>query len=151
MPFTLAQLLAYGAFGFPLALVALPVYVMVPQLYAAQLGMSLATVGTLLLAARATDAFIDPPLGRWMDGARSGGYPKFILLSLPLLAIGFAALMLPPALSPNWLVVWFGGSLMLVREKAFSNASSSMRVTPDGITTAPTHDAPNETPLLVIV
>jgi Na+/melibiose symporter-like transporter len=114
MPFTLAQLLAYGAFGFPLALVALPVYVMVPQLYAAQLGMSLATVGTLLLAARAMDAFIDPPLGRWMDGDRSGGYPKFILLSLPLLAIGFAALMLPPALSPNWLVVWFGGSLMLV-------------------------------------
>ena len=114
MQFTRAQLLAYGAFGFPLALVALPVYVMVPQLYAAQLGLSLATVGTLLLAARTMDAFIDPPLGRWMDGARSGGYPKFVLLSLPLLAIGFAALMLPPALSPDWLVVWFGASLVLV-------------------------------------
>ena len=114
MPFTLAQLLAYGAFGFPLALVALPVYVMVPQLYAAQLGMSLTTVGTLLLAARTLDAFIDPPLGRWMDSARYGGYPKFVLLSLPLLAIGFAALMLPPALSPDWLVVWFGASLVLV-------------------------------------
>lgn len=114
MPFTLAQLLAYGAFGFPLALVALPVYVMVPQLYAAQLGMSLTTVGTLLLAARTLDAFIDPPLGRWMDSARYGAYPKFVLLSLPLLAIGFAALMLPPALSPDWLVVWFGASLVLV-------------------------------------
>ena len=64
MSLTRAQLFAYGAFGFPLALVALPIYVMVPQLYAAQLGMSLATVGTLLLAARTFDAFIDPPLGR---------------------------------------------------------------------------------------
>lgn len=114
MSLTRAQLFAYGAFGFPLALVALPIYVMVPQLYAAQLGMSLATVGTLLLAARTFDAFIDPPLGRWMDGARSGGYPNFILLSLPLLAIGFAALMLPPTLAPDTLVLWFSASLILV-------------------------------------
>lgn len=114
MSFTRAQLFAYGAFGFPLALVALPIYVMVPQLYAAQLGMSLATVGTLLLAARTLDALIDPPLGRWMDGARSGGYANFILLSLPFLVIGFAALMLPPTLTPDALVVWFGASLILV-------------------------------------
>jgi Na+/melibiose symporter-like transporter len=114
MSFSRGQLLAYGAFGLPLALVALPIYVMVPQLYAAQLGMSLATVGTLLLAARTLDAFIDPPLGRWMDGARFGGYPGFIMLALPLLALGFAALMLPPALDQNGLVLWFGASLVLV-------------------------------------
>ena len=114
MSFSRGQLLAYGAFGLPLALVALPIYVMVPQLYAAQLGMSLATVGTLLLAARTLDAFIDPPLGRWMDGARFGGYPGFIMLALPLLALGFAALMLPPALDQNGLVLWFGVSLVLV-------------------------------------
>jgi len=112
--FTRTQLFAYGAFGLPLALVALPIYVMVPQLYAAQLGMSLATVGTLLLGARTLDAFIDPPLGRWMDSAKFGGYPGFILLALPLLAIGFGALMLPPPLSSDGLVLWFGASLVLV-------------------------------------
>ncbi|MFM7658583.1 MAG: MFS transporter, partial [Burkholderiaceae bacterium] len=114
MSLSRAQLFAYGAFGLPLALVALPIYVMVPQLYAAQLGMSLATVGTLLLGARTLDALIDPPLGRWMDSTKFGGYPGFVLLALPLLAIGFGALMLPPSLSSDGLVLWFGASLVLV-------------------------------------
>ena len=70
MTLTRAQLISYGLFGLPLALVALPVYVMVPQLYAGSLGMPLAVVGAILLGARVLDAFIDPLLGRWMDGSR---------------------------------------------------------------------------------
>ncbi len=115
MTLTRAQLISYGLFGLPLALVALPVYVMVPQLYAGSLGMPLAVVGAILLGARVLDAFIDPLLGRWMDGSRhSRGYASFVLLSLPLLAIGFMALMLPPALSQAQLAAWFGASLVLV-------------------------------------
>jgi hypothetical protein len=53
-------MLAYGAFGLPLAMAALPVYVHVPRLYAEIGGMSLSLLGALLLAARLLDAGIDP-------------------------------------------------------------------------------------------
>ncbi len=109
------DLLAYGLFGLPLALVALPVYVQVPQLYAAGLGMPLTVVGTILLAARVLDAFIDPVLGGWMDGSRDRrGHVAFVLLSLPLLLAGYLALMHPPALGPAAIGIWFGASLVLV-------------------------------------
>ncbi len=109
------QLMAYGLFGLPLALVALPVYVQVPQLYSAGLGMPLTLVGTILLAARVLDAFIDPLIGRWMDASRSQrGYASFVLLSVPLLLCGYLALMHPPAIGPMATGFWFGASLVLV-------------------------------------
>ncbi len=115
------DLLAYGVFGLPLALVALPVYVLVPQLYAGSLGLSLAAVGTILLAARVLDAFIDPLLGLWIDRhAHRRGHAGFVLLAVPLLAVGYLALLHPPALgtasaSGNLaLSAWFGASLVLV-------------------------------------
>ncbi len=116
-----ADLLAYGVFGLPLALVALPVYVLVPQLYAGSLGLSLAAVGSILLAARVLDAFIDPLLGLWIDRhARERGHAGFVLLAVPLLAIGYLALMHPPSLGTASatgdlaLGAWFGASLVLV-------------------------------------
>jgi hypothetical protein len=107
------DILSYGLFGLPLALVALPVYVLVPPLYAGSLGLSLTTVGLVLLAARLLDAFIDPLLGRWID-RRSRGYSDFIVLSLPLLAVGFLMLLHPPKLAAVALGVWFASSLVLV-------------------------------------
>jgi len=115
MTYSLGQLFAYGLFGLPLALVALPVYVIVPQLYATSLGMPLATVGAVLLAARVLDAFIDPALGRWIDHARQGrGHANFVLLALPLLLVGFIALFHPPTMTSDALIAWFGASLVLV-------------------------------------
>lgn len=115
MSFSRRELLAYGLFGLPLALVALPVYVQVPQLYAAGLGMPLTVVGAILLAARVLDAFIDPVLGGWMDGSRSRrGHVVFVLLSLPLLLAGYLALMHPPAIGPAATGAWFAASLVLV-------------------------------------
>ncbi len=115
------KLLAYGMFGLPLALVALPVYVLVPQLYAGSLGLSLTAVGTILLAARVLDAFMDPLFGLWIDArARERGYAGFVLLALPLLAVGYLALMHPPSMAPGSttaplaLGAWFGASLVLV-------------------------------------
>ena len=115
MTYTSGQLFAYGLFGLPLALVALPVYVMVPQLYAAGLGLPLATVGAVLLLARVLDAFIDPLLGRWIDRAQAArGHAGFVLMSLPLLLAGFIALFHPPAAGEAALSAWFGASLVLV-------------------------------------
>lgn len=109
------SLLAYGLFGLPMALVALPIYLLVPQFYAAGLGLSLATVGGILLATRVLDAFIDPFLGLWIDRTKtSRGYAGVVLLSLPLLVLGFLALFHPPALQSAALLWWFGASLLLV-------------------------------------
>jgi GPH family glycoside/pentoside/hexuronide:cation symporter len=46
--------------GLPLAFVALPLYVVLPNHYASAFGMPLATLGALLLGARLLDAVADP-------------------------------------------------------------------------------------------
>ena len=115
MTFSLRQLFAYGLFGLPLSLLALPVYVVVPQLYAGTLGLSLTAVGSLLLAARLFDAFIDPALGGWMDrAALTRGHAGFVLMSLLPLSAGYLALFHPPLMSTNYLYLWFGLSLLVV-------------------------------------
>lgn len=115
MTFSLRQLFAYGLFGLPLSLLALPVYVQVPQLYAGTLGLSLTAVGSVLLAARLFDAFIDPVLGGWMDRtAQTRGHAGFVLMSLAPLAAGYLALFHPPAMSTDQLYGWFALSLLVV-------------------------------------
>jgi GPH family glycoside/pentoside/hexuronide:cation symporter len=96
-------MLAYGALGFPLAFAALPLYVHVPQLYAENAGLPLALVGLLLLAARFADALADPLLGLWSD--RVGNRRRLILLALPPLGLGLAALLAPPdTAGAGWLL-----------------------------------------------
>lgn len=108
-------LLAYGLFGLPLALVALPIYVYVPQFYAEQFGLSLTMIGAALLVARVFDAFIDPAMGLWIDRSKhQTGYGRFILLASPLLAVGFIALFHPPAQASAYPFAWFLASLMVV-------------------------------------
>jgi Na+/melibiose symporter-like transporter len=98
------QMLAYGALGFPLAFAALPLYVHVPRLYADSVGLPLALVGAVLLLTRFADALVDPLLGQWSD--RLGDRRRLIALALPLLGIGLAALLAPPASGGTpWLVM----------------------------------------------
>ena len=47
-----SQGLAYGLLGLPLAFVALPLYVILPNHYATAFGMPLAALGLVLLGAR---------------------------------------------------------------------------------------------------
>ena len=49
---TTLQGLSYGLLGFPLAFCALPLYVMLPNLYAREFGVPLAALGAVLLGAR---------------------------------------------------------------------------------------------------
>ncbi len=114
---SLRDSLAYGVFGLPLAMAALPVYVHVPKLYADVSGLSLALLGGLLLAARLVDAVIDPLIGFWSDRAQLR--QRLILLALPLLALGMLALMHPPR---EGAALWLLVSLLLTTF-AFSLAS----------------------------
>lgn len=108
--------LAYGLLGLPLAFVALPLYVILPNHYAREFGVPLATLGAVLLGARLFDALIDPLLGRLSDRlfARSA---RAVLglgaIAALLLALGFALLFFPLVSAPSALVVWASLMLML--------------------------------------
>ena len=112
-PLGLPMLLYYGFFGLPLAMVALPIYVYLPQFYAGRAGLPLALIGAALLAARIGAAFIDPLLGWWIERGR-GAYARDIALALPLLLAGFVALFHPPDLDKGATLAWFGATLTLV-------------------------------------
>jgi Na+/melibiose symporter-like transporter len=107
-------LFAYALFGMPLAMVALPVYVLVPKFYADLTGLALGVIGAILLGARLLDAFVDPLLGAWVDaGRRHRSYLRPILIALAPLAVGFALLFAPPAdLSSTAAAIWLAATLI---------------------------------------
>ncbi len=119
------QWLAYGLFGLPLAMAALPVYVHVPRLYA-DAGINLALLGGLLLAIRLLDAGIDPLLGWWAD--RTPRRSRLVVVALPFLAAGMLLLLNPASAGSSspllWLTValiatYFGFSLASVAYQAW--------------------------------
>ncbi len=59
--------LAYAAPGFALAIPLVPVFTFLPTLYARDLGLGLARVGSVLFLARAIDVLLDPPIGLLSD------------------------------------------------------------------------------------
>ena len=111
-----SQLAAYSMFSVPLAMAALPVYVHVPKLYAGELGMPLALIGTILLATRLLDALQDPLLGYLSDRCArlplGRGIP--VLLGLPLLGSGFVGLFHPPQANQVGLAIWLILNLLIV-------------------------------------
>ncbi|MDO9091274.1 MAG: MFS transporter [Rubrivivax sp.] len=103
------QGLAYGGLGLPLAFVALPLYVVLPNHYAAEFGIPLATLGALLLGARLLDAVADPLIGRWVDGwftRRAAVVLIAAVLAAIVLAAGFRGLFFPPVQGQQALLVW---------------------------------------------
>ena len=119
--------LAYGMLGLPLAFVALPLYVILPNHYAREFGVPLATLGAILLGARLFDAFIDPLLGRVSDRlfARSPvDVLKFGAFSAVVLALGFSLLFFPLVNTPGALIVW-ASVMLMVTYAAYSALSVS--------------------------
>ncbi len=112
----------YGLLGFPLAFVALPLYVVLPNHYARAYGIPLATLGAVLLAARLLDALVDPLLGRLSDRLYRGSVRVVLAWgagAAVVLATGFAMLFFPPVQSIGPLLMWMSASL-LVTYVAFS-------------------------------
>ncbi|MFZ4626411.1 MAG: MFS transporter, partial [Rhodoferax sp.] len=110
----------YGLMGLPLAFVALPLYVLLPNHYARNFGLSLASLGALLLAVRLFDTVIDPWLGRWTDRLFAHSTARVLAwgaLAAALLCTGFALMFFPPQAltqSPDQgLLLWLGLSLLL--------------------------------------
>ena len=106
----------YGLMGLPLAFVALPLYVLLPNYYAREFGVPLALLGALLLGARLFDAVIDPLLGRWSDRlfARSSSTVlRWAGVAAVALGLGFALLFFPPVRALPWLMAWALACLVL--------------------------------------
>jgi Na+/melibiose symporter-like transporter len=113
--FTARDGLAYGLLGLPLAFVALPLYVILPNHYAREFGVPLATLGAVLLGARLFDAFIDPLIGRLSDRLFARSIRAVLAaggLAALVLAAGFAALFFPATRAPQALVAWVAVMLM---------------------------------------
>jgi len=115
----------YGLLGLPLAFVALPLYVILPNHYARDFGVPLATLGAVLLGARMFDAVMDPLIGRWCDRLFSRSTRSVLVFGACaglLLAAGFALLFFPATRSPTPLLAW--ASVFLVITYAAYSALS---------------------------
>ncbi len=102
--------------GLPLAFVALPLYVQLPNYYAREFGMPLATLGAVLLGARLFDAVIDPLLGRWADRLYAHslrGVLNWGAVACVALALGFWLLFFPPTIVQGHLAWWAAGALLI--------------------------------------
>ncbi len=101
------DLAAYGTLRAPLALLELPLFVLLPTFYAEHLGVDLTVIGAVLFFTRLVDAIVDPGVGAWLDRRGAATWRRAILWALPALALGFAALFVPPAgvSLPAWLAI----------------------------------------------
>jgi GPH family glycoside/pentoside/hexuronide:cation symporter len=118
--------LRYGLLGLPLAFVALPLYVILPNHYATAFGAPLALLGLVLLGARLVDAVLDPWIGRWCDRLFARSHTAVLgtsAVAAVVLALGLWGLLFPPAAvraSGMTALLGWAGVLMAIAYTAFS-------------------------------
>ena len=112
----------YSALGLPLAFAGMPIYIYAPDYYATQFGVSLTSLGLILLALRFIDAIQDPLIGYLSDHFSR---KRFVLIMAAeiLLCASFSALFFPP--SKTILLVWFTIAVF-VSTSAFSVVSINL-------------------------
>lgn len=109
------RLIAYAAPALPLAVLTLPLYTLMPNHYAANVGLPIAVVGQILLLVRLFDAVTDPIVGVLSDrtAGRFGRRKIWVACGLPLTALAAVMLFRPvPGADAAYLLVW-GAALSL--------------------------------------
>ena len=106
------DLFLYGSLALPLAFAGLPVYLHAPDFYATSYGVSLASLGAVLLGLRIVDAVQDPLIGAFSD-AFAARRKTILLAGAFMLLAGFAGLFNPPALSGGGHLAWFAVSVFI--------------------------------------
>lgn len=95
---TKREIICYSLLAFPLAFLAMPIYIYLPNFYVNNFVISLQSVALVLLISRVFDAVLDPLLGIFSDK-----YPelkrKIIAFLAPILGISFIFLFHPLASS----------------------------------------------------
>ncbi|MDZ4381701.1 MAG: MFS transporter [Parvibaculum sp.] len=108
-PLTRWQLVAYGQFVIPLAVIGLPVAVYIPPFYSSTLGLDLTAVGLILMLARISDVVTDPLIGRLSDRTRTrfGRRRPWVLAGVPVMMASALMLFVPPEEVTNlYLLTW---------------------------------------------
>jgi Na+/melibiose symporter-like transporter len=107
-------LLAYALLAAPIAMSALPVYVLIPKYYE-QLGLPLGVLGMVLFAARLVDTVQDPWIGRLVDRlqSRPAGWAALLCGGSGVLAVALTGLFLPPVNGSTSLAIWLALALIV--------------------------------------
>jgi len=114
------RLLLFASPAIPIAALGVPISVFLPQFYAGEMGLGLATVGTIFLICRLWDVVTDPVMGFLSDRfpSRWGRRRHWIVASVPILMLSAYMVFLPTApVSPyylaGWMIVLYVGWTML--------------------------------------
>ncbi len=127
-----SRLAAYSLFSVPLLMTALPINILLPAFYNERTGLSLSVIGIVFFLTRLIDAVVDPLLGAWVDVQKQrASYLPPVLIGAPVLAVGFALLLAPPAgmgeaAAAGWLAAtlataYIGYSLAIVAYQAWGS------------------------------
>ncbi len=106
---TNGSLFHYGFIAFPLAYCGLPLYIHAPDYYATQFGLSLSSIGFVLLLVRLFDAIQDPLIGFCLDKYKAHS-TIISFFSILFLGLGFFLLYVPFGMQG---LLWFGIMLMV--------------------------------------
>lgn len=82
------NLFAYSVMAFPLAFAGIPLYLHAPDFYSTTLGLSLTTIGSILLFLRIIDAIQDPLIGYFSD-KYNHRMKEIFITGIILLSVGF--------------------------------------------------------------
>ncbi|MCP5179940.1 MAG: MFS transporter [Pseudomonadales bacterium] len=88
-PASRQDLVAYAGPMVALSIINMLLIAYVPNFYAAEIGIGIATVGGIFMAARLFDAIIDPVMGNWSDRTRSrwGRRKPWIAAGVPVFMV----------------------------------------------------------------
>lgn len=103
----LSSIVRYGLLALPLSFAGIPIYLHIPDLYATQFGVPLATIGVLLLIVRLFDAFQDPLIGHLCKNLKDKKQllGRIVFLFVFIMAAGIYLLLHPQDTMPTYL--WF--------------------------------------------
>lgn len=105
----------YGISGLAISASSLPLYVLIPKIYANLFTLSLIHIGAILMIVRLTDAVTDPIVGRLLDATRSRHrFPIWAIPSGIIMAVSYIALILPPEQLHSVEALVYMGSLTLI-------------------------------------
>jgi GPH family glycoside/pentoside/hexuronide:cation symporter len=127
------RLAGFGAPQIPLAALGLPLAVYLPEYYANDLRVPMASVGAAFLLVRMIDIGVDPVVGALMDRTRSrwGRFRPWLAAGAPILMLGvYLLFMAGPGVGARYLlgtlaVVYIGFSIAVVGHFSWASTLSS--------------------------
>lgn len=123
----------FAATSFPLQAIVIAVAVYLPQYFAQDLGLDLATVGATFAMVRLIDIPVDPILGVAIDrtNSRFGRYRVWMLAGAPILMLAiFMLFMAPKRIDTAYITIWLlvmyvGTSILTLAHSAWAASLAS--------------------------